>query len=219
MNVRQKVIAALGGKCAYCPATETLEVDHIHGGGNEHRRTIKVSLERWLAKEHERLGYWPAGYQVLCKICHDKKHGRGPSMADNGTQRLNVGIPQNLLPGLTAKAGTDFGGSKSDLITEAVRLYLQSTLERSVVDDIQEHIAQVGANVLNAIQEVQVSTERMMQSVQGMLGQLKTELQHIDERLKKLESWQHQLTAGYDKLKEQIHGGNSLRWGRWKTRQ
>ena len=66
MNARQRVIAALGGRCAWCQSTAgPFEIDHIHGGGNHHRAQIRVPLERWLAREYHRPRVtWPCGQNL-----------------------------------------------------------------------------------------------------------------------------------------------------------
>jgi hypothetical protein len=49
---------------------EILEIDHIDGGGNKHRKSIGQSnIYLWL----EQQGY-PDGYRVLCPTCNKKAH-------------------------------------------------------------------------------------------------------------------------------------------------
>jgi len=60
-----------GGKCACCNETqiEFLTIDHINGGGNQHRKELNGrNIYYWL-KEN---GY-PAGFQVLCCNCNMAK--------------------------------------------------------------------------------------------------------------------------------------------------
>lgn len=48
---------------------EFLEIDHIKGGGREHKRNINRStLHIWLKKNN-----YPIGYQILCSNCNIKK--------------------------------------------------------------------------------------------------------------------------------------------------
>jgi len=72
MALRRSAIEAYGGKCACCGEAEEafLQVDHIAGGGNEHRRAIGSSRQiyQWL----KRNGY-PAGFQLLCANCNMAK--------------------------------------------------------------------------------------------------------------------------------------------------
>ena len=77
-KLKQDVIAAYGNKCACCGETriEFLSVDHVNGGGTEHRRSIR-SAERgtpyaasyfyyWLKKH----GYPQEGFRALCMNCN-----------------------------------------------------------------------------------------------------------------------------------------------------
>jgi 5-methylcytosine-specific restriction endonuclease McrA len=87
MRLRAAVVEAYGGKCAECGDSfaDHLELDHENGHGNEQRAEIfgyghaspgGWNFYRWL-KVH---GYpQDAGLRLLCKDCHDKKHGRGPN--------------------------------------------------------------------------------------------------------------------------------------------
>jgi hypothetical protein len=55
------------GKCAKCGDTtdEFLQIDHINGGGTEHRKQIGSGIYRWLRKNQ-----WPEGFRVLCANCN-----------------------------------------------------------------------------------------------------------------------------------------------------
>lgn len=62
-------------KCACCGENEYkfLCIDHINGGGNEHRRTITKngkggSMANWLLKNG-----LPVGFQILCYNCNCSK--------------------------------------------------------------------------------------------------------------------------------------------------
>ena len=69
---RDEVFKAYGGpKCARCGETDqdVLQIDHIDGGGNQHRKKIGEPLIRWLHKQG-----FPSGYQVLCANCNIKKY-------------------------------------------------------------------------------------------------------------------------------------------------
>jgi len=56
-------------KCAHCGITDidVLSLDHINGGGNQHRKVNPHSY-RWAIKEN-----FPDGFQVLCFNCNWKK--------------------------------------------------------------------------------------------------------------------------------------------------
>lgn len=72
-GIRQKVLAYYSPSsppcCACCGTREDLTIDHINGGGNEHRKEIGVAFfPAWLVKEN-----FPPGYQVLCRKCNTSK--------------------------------------------------------------------------------------------------------------------------------------------------
>lgn len=84
--LRARVLLAYGGErpaCACCGESivEFLAIDHIHGGGNAHRRSIGsncgASIYKWL----ERNGF-PDGFQILCHNCNfaKSKHGGCPHL-------------------------------------------------------------------------------------------------------------------------------------------
>lgn len=66
---KREVVNAYGGKCACCGENRLvfLAIDHVNGGGNQHRKEVGGSyrIYRWL-KEH---GY-PGGFRVLCHNCN-----------------------------------------------------------------------------------------------------------------------------------------------------
>src|ERR1039457_2632877 len=79
-RVRLAVFAAYGGKCACCGEStyEFLTIDHINGGGREHRASIGgsgSSIYSWLRRNH-----FPDGFRVLCMNCNfaDGKFGGCP---------------------------------------------------------------------------------------------------------------------------------------------
>lgn len=75
---QDRAVEHYGGKCACCGETERafLVIDHIHGGGNEHRKQEKITgannIGAWLKKH----GY-PEGFQVLCANCNTAKEKEG----------------------------------------------------------------------------------------------------------------------------------------------
>lgn len=65
---RTKVLKVYGEFCQCCGETqyEFLGIDHIDGGGQEHRRSNQISnIDRWLKKNN-----YPPGFQVLCHNCN-----------------------------------------------------------------------------------------------------------------------------------------------------
>lgn len=73
-KLRTQAIQTYGGKCLCCGEYDAkfLVVDHMNGGGNQHRREIKsvggYNFYRWLKKQG-----FPSGYQVLCWNCNYAK--------------------------------------------------------------------------------------------------------------------------------------------------
>ena len=72
-------------RCACCGESrfEFLVLDHVHGGGNDHRKATGISNLPYWAKRNG----WPLGFQVLCHNCNFAKsaHGRCPHMLDDGS--------------------------------------------------------------------------------------------------------------------------------------
>ncbi len=65
---RDAVFAHYGPVCVCCGETDVafLQVDHVDGGGNAHRRQIGQSqVYKWLIDND-----FPPGYQVLCSKCN-----------------------------------------------------------------------------------------------------------------------------------------------------
>ena len=75
-RLRIAALTAYGGQCACCGEAEEvyLVIDHVAGGGAQHRRSIGSSIFAWLKRQ----GY-PPGFQVLCHNCnHAKRLGGCP---------------------------------------------------------------------------------------------------------------------------------------------
>ncbi len=69
-ELKVKVLTHYGGgkcKCIICGFADirALSIDHIEGGGNEHRRTMgRSNIYKWLVEND-----YPEGYQTLCMNC------------------------------------------------------------------------------------------------------------------------------------------------------
>ncbi len=64
-----------GAHCACCGESRDyfLAIDHIDGGGSQHKKTIGFrSLAGWLFEND-----WPKGFQVLCHNCNTAKYRFG----------------------------------------------------------------------------------------------------------------------------------------------
>lgn len=75
-RLRADVLGAYGGACSCCGETELvfLTLDHLQGGGTQHRRSLPgYGVYRWARQQ----GY-PAGlFQVLCHNCNWAKYRGG----------------------------------------------------------------------------------------------------------------------------------------------
>jgi len=70
-RIRAEVLAHYNNECACCQEGHSafLGVDHIEGGGRQHRKTLKgTSFYKWLIEK-----LFPAGFQVLCHNCNMAK--------------------------------------------------------------------------------------------------------------------------------------------------
>lgn len=81
-KLKAEVITHYGGRCSCCGESRPvfLTIDHIEGGGNEHRRALQKTPQKghpsggrctyvWLRNNN-----YPEGFQVLCWNCNSAKH-------------------------------------------------------------------------------------------------------------------------------------------------
>ena len=69
-------------ECKFCGIVDidVLTLDHINGGGNQHKKVTKSHTYRWIINND-----FPDGFQVLCFNCNWKKRiGSQPQ-----TQKIN----------------------------------------------------------------------------------------------------------------------------------
>jgi hypothetical protein len=64
---REGILRAYGSKCACCGESvqEFLTIDHINGGGRQHKLSVKNALYYWIEKN----GY-PKDFRLLCSNCN-----------------------------------------------------------------------------------------------------------------------------------------------------
>lgn len=65
--LRRKVLAHYGNQCMCCgeKTYEFLEIDHINGGGEKHRKEIGSHIVEWAIKNN-----FPANLRILCANCN-----------------------------------------------------------------------------------------------------------------------------------------------------
>lgn len=97
---REMCINHYGGMCAHCGESryEFLQIDHIHGRGNEHRRQIPGGkLHDFLIKNN-----YPGGYQILCASCNWAKgvHGFNPKYPIGEVKVVSLRFYADLVGGI-----------------------------------------------------------------------------------------------------------------------
>jgi len=69
-RIRLAALGVMGGACVACGTTESLEFDHIHGDGGEHRKTENAAV---YILRIARTGKPDPRLQLLCHECHKDK--------------------------------------------------------------------------------------------------------------------------------------------------
>jgi hypothetical protein len=93
-SLRARVLAAYGGVCACCGEQEEvfLTVDHVNGGGAEHRRSLtkgrKGSGGTTLVYRSICDQGFPPDFQILCFNCNYAKHRQGKCPHERGISEL-----------------------------------------------------------------------------------------------------------------------------------
>jgi hypothetical protein len=75
-KLRAKVFGHYGLTCACCGTAERLSIDHVNGGGRQHREEVlgedrfwdTAAFYRWLVNND-----FPDGFQTLCCPCNSSK--------------------------------------------------------------------------------------------------------------------------------------------------
>jgi hypothetical protein len=80
--MRRKVFDHYGWSCACCGSTENLTIDHVNGGGKQHRDEIgNEAIYRWLVQNN-----FPSGFQTLCSPCNRSKFNTPACRLDHETE-------------------------------------------------------------------------------------------------------------------------------------
>ena len=71
IKIKNIVFNHYGTECACCGESNLffLSIDHMNGGGTQHRIKIKNKFYNWLIKNN-----FPKGYQTLCFNCNWGRH-------------------------------------------------------------------------------------------------------------------------------------------------
>ncbi len=90
--LKQAVLDYYGHECSCCgqEGDAFLAIDHIHGGGSQHRKTISAgNFYCWLKREG-----FPSGFQTLCHNCNWAKSHGGCPHKDFKSKQYIPQIPQ-----------------------------------------------------------------------------------------------------------------------------
>lgn len=139
-KLRRDVIVAYGGKCECCGEKEFvfLTMDHVEGGGNQHRRELggNMAFYVWLRKN----GY-PPKFQVLCWNCNwAKSHGGCPHKCNiiGGNvvieQQVREKMEQLGVTGYSSMSSLDLEMQMAQLLV--IQKIIEKRAEAVRVDDI-----------------------------------------------------------------------------------
>ena len=223
MTARSRVLEAYGQCCAWCQTTQgPFELDHIVGGGKEHRAVIKMPIADWLISEHRRTGRWSSDLQLLCLPCHWRKTSRQERQA---MPTRKGAVPLNISPATTSRGSSPSWssapeyGSKSAVIELALRRLMEGAPEESALDGLHQHVATVGREMHKAVAQMQERLERDLPLVEQALDALSEKVDalgiHVTHLAQQqtaqhrtmqgvIEAFKHELTAAYDRMKERL---------------
>jgi hypothetical protein len=179
MTARARVLEAYGSRCAWCQTTTgPFEIDHIHGEGNTHRKTLRKSIEYWLVDEYNTTGIWPRAVQLLCQQCHNRKSGRiSPMPARKGADQHNVTLPESVGARLAILASDPLYGSKSRVVEAALRLLVEGDANHGFVDSVQQQLSAFQATVVEHLDTVQ----QQMRLVLAKMHELDVRIGRMEE--------------------------------------
>lgn len=91
-RLRSDVLVAYGNACACCGEREPkfLAVDHVHGGGRKHRRSIGARSAPDFYRFLKKNGFPKEDFQLLCHNCNQAKGHYG--VCPHEEKRLHVAI-------------------------------------------------------------------------------------------------------------------------------
>lgn len=129
-RILQKLFEVYGDHCAHCNEDhrEFLALDHVQGGGNQHRKVVGSDVRKWAYKN----GCPKGMFQFLCHNCNFKKSNvYKPESALTNPQ---IADRRNRIEGLTHYAGGVLGCTCCD-VTDPQLL----TLEHCIPGEGRKH--------------------------------------------------------------------------------
>jgi len=97
-NQKKLIFDHYGNKCGCCGESNLifLELDHINGGGHQHRIKLRkqgVTMYRWIIKNN-----FPEGFQTLCSNCNRGRYKNGgicphQQKLTEEVRTIGVGLP------------------------------------------------------------------------------------------------------------------------------
>jgi hypothetical protein len=203
-GIRKKVVAALGGRCVWCQATDKpMEIDHIEGGqgqGNAHRKAIRMPLEEWLYQEYQRTGYWSSLVQLLCVDCHGRKSGRIRMPPRKGNMQLNVSLPADLVSEVMVRAAV-FEGGKSAYVEHAIRAQMSDGVVHTVTDGIHQHISTASADIKSTLDGYVQESQSMRKALQEMQLALQSMAAHLQSYMEQQDRRYDALLGAFDRVR------------------
>lgn len=95
-RIREEVLRHYGHRCACCGEThmEFLAIDHVNGGGRQHRKEIGIRLAAWLRQNN-----YPEGFRLLCHSCNMSLalYGYCPHQSPQAMTAKSIGTPESGL--------------------------------------------------------------------------------------------------------------------------
>jgi hypothetical protein len=175
----------------WCHSPGPLEIDHIGGGGNQHRAQIGIKLHVWVWREYERTGFAPAMLQTLCRRCHDIKSGRIPMPAREGATSVQITFPNDLVEALSKRASLpEYKDSKSAVVVQAVTEWLKDTPNETLITALHQRLDSLTDHLIT----VHTALEHMAATMRAHTAQI----QGLEEALQRQ---RQELVSAYDRVR------------------
>ena len=148
--------------------------------------------------------------------------------ARKGAVQHNIVLPEEISHQLVRLADTpDYGGSKSEVVEQALRLLLEGTVTSAVLSGVQQQLSVFQAEVTGAVQQLHAEVKAISQGVQGAVqdltqavSKLSGAITALDSRLTSMDQREtrrfQELQEAYDRLKAVVRPaprpGNRRPW-------